>query len=134
MDVTETRKSKLGQIDSNIDILKMSAAARKDRVAEIEAKIASVKADATMAEYDRDAKVLRLNEQIKSVKDPGDLSEEARDAKVQELTKTRQKAEAFYSQLPMWRNIDRVVMIAVFGFFSALVWIAWKKRAAEGRI
>lgn len=43
------------------------------------------------------------------------------------------KVTTYYSNLRLWRNIDRLVMVGMFAFFAVLVSIAWKRRAAEGR-
>jgi NSS family neurotransmitter:Na+ symporter len=41
---------------------------------------------------------------------------------------------ALNGQLPFWRNLDRIAMVVAFAFFSLLVRIAWKRRAAAGAI
>jgi len=43
------------------------------------------------------------------------------------------QASAFQQALPFWRNVDRVAMLVAFAGFSYLVWLAWRRRAAEGR-
>jgi SNF family Na+-dependent transporter len=42
-------------------------------------------------------------------------------------------AEQFNTDLKLWRNIDRLVMVGVFAFFGVLVFMAWKRRREEGR-
>ena len=40
---------------------------------------------------------------------------------------------ALNPRIQFWRNIDRLVMVGTFAFFSILVAIAWRRRRAEGR-
>lgn len=42
--------------------------------------------------------------------------------------------QAFNEDLKLVRTIDRLVLVGVFLFFSVLVYFAWKRRAAEGRL
>ncbi len=39
----------------------------------------------------------------------------------------RSEAVRFNEQLKTWRNVDRLVMVGTFLFFSALVYVAWKR-------
>ena len=39
---------------------------------------------------------------------------------------------AVKKQLPTWQNIDRLALVVTFIFFATLVWLAWKRREAEG--
>lgn len=45
----------------------------------------------------------------------------------------RQQILAFYDQLPVWHNVDRLLMVGAYAFFAGLVWRAWARRRAEGR-
>ncbi|HND56692.1 MAG TPA: hypothetical protein PLV92_29940, partial [Pirellulaceae bacterium] len=40
---------------------------------------------------------------------------------------------AVKKQLPTWQNIDRLALVVTFIFFATLVWLAWKRREAEGQ-
>ena len=96
-------------------------------------EIAGVRADKALLDYEREAKVSKLEHQAKAIAGMGELSEVTRMSQSQDEAKNREKAELFYQRLPAWRNFDRMVMVAVYVFFSVLVWIAWRKRTAEGR-
>ncbi|MBS0201758.1 MAG: sodium-dependent transporter [Planctomycetes bacterium] len=132
-DVADARKSKLHGIDAEIEELKLSAADLAKRIQSLQDEITKVGSDTHLIEYERDARVLKLEEQIKAMTALGELSADARTSRVNELTETRSKAELFYSRLPFVRNLDRLVMIGVYAFFTVLVWIAWRKRTSEGR-
>ncbi len=134
LDVEETRQAKLKGIDDEIEKLKLSAEGRTDRIQKLKDDIAKVRDDHSLVDYEREARVLKLEQQEKSITDLGDLSDEVRNSKAKAHAETRLKADLFYQRLPAWRNFDRLVMVAVYIFFSVLVWIAWRKRTAEGRV
>ena len=134
LDVEETRKSKLAGIDDEIEKLKLSAEGRAERIQKLKDDIAKVGDDRSLVDYEREAKVFKIEQQVKGITGLGELSDEARSAKVKDQEQTRLKADLFYERLPAWRNFDRLVMVAVYVFFSGLVWIAWRKRTAEGRV
>jgi hypothetical protein len=46
----------------------------------------------------------------------------------------KKKQLDFVDQLKTWRNIDRLAMIGAYTFFGGLVWFAWSRRRAEGRV
>jgi SNF family Na+-dependent transporter len=45
----------------------------------------------------------------------------------------RNAALGYWDQVKTWRNIDRLVMVGVYVFFCALVFIAWSRRRAQER-
>lgn len=55
-----------------------------------------------------------------------------KDVQLAALDAQRSATERFHDSLPMWRNIDRLVMVGVYLFFSVLVAKAWAKRKAAG--
>jgi SNF family Na+-dependent transporter len=132
-DVAETRGKTLGGIDDKIAQLKLPPTDRTALLQKMKDEIAGVRADKSLLDYERDAKVAKLEHQRNAVADMGELSEDVRNSQAADEVKKREKAESFYQRLPAWRNFDRLVMVAVYAFLSALVWIAWRKRTAEGR-
>lgn len=66
---------------------------------------------------------LDLDRRVAAVQSNAELSEE-------------KKAEtlSFLEQLKTVRNIDRLVMVGVYVFLCVLVWVAWTRRTAEGRV
>ena len=63
--------------------------------------------------------------------DPKSDSDELKNARASELQALKNDL-ALNAQLPFWRNVDRIAMVLAFVFFSALVHLAWKRRAAAG--
>lgn len=131
-DVADTRAAKLLAIDDQIADISLSAEARQAKLSGFETQRAAVEADATLPSYERGAKLLKLDGQRKAVESAGNLNDGERQKKLSDLSATRSKAEKFYDALPMWRNIDRLVMIGVYAFFGVLVAKAWGKRKAKG--
>eukprot|EP00456_Euglypha_rotunda_P035315 TRINITY_DN271_c0_g1_i7.p1 TRINITY_DN271_c0_g1~~TRINITY_DN271_c0_g1_i7.p1 ORF type:complete len:639 (+),score=137.93 TRINITY_DN271_c0_g1_i7:1646-3562(+) len=134
LDVVESRKSKLRDIDSQIENLKLTPEARAVLIEKLDADADQFAADTTLVDYEREAKILKVRSHEKAIAAIDKLTPAERDENVEKLVALRKKADLFYEQLPTWRNIDRIVMVAVYGFFSALVWVAWRKRAAVGSI
>lgn len=62
-----------------------------------------------------------------------DLTNEERDELLRKNAVEREEIESFWSRLPTWRNIDRLVMLGVYLFLCFLVFTAWSKRRLEGR-
>ena len=134
LDVAESSTKDLQGIDRKLERLRLTPEGRAAQVEKLQAEITATRADEKTVDYERDAKVLRLEDQVQAIAALDKLTNEDRDQKEKELVQTRQKAELFYQRLPTWRNFDRLVMVAVYAFFTALVWIAWRKRTAEGRV
>jgi SNF family Na+-dependent transporter len=132
-DVSGTRASKLEGIDSQIADLKLTPEARQEKLADLEKQRLAVMADKSLASHESGAKLLKLDAQRESLEEFGKLTAEVREKQLVELAATRSKADSFYEQLPMWRNLDRGVMIAVYVFFCILVYVAWSRRSANGR-
>jgi len=63
----------------------------------------------------------------------GQVEPAAAEPAVKESREELTKAYEFQLALPFWRNVDRVAMLVAFAGFSFLVWLAWRRRAAEGR-
>ncbi|MCS6978084.1 MAG: sodium-dependent transporter [Gemmatales bacterium] len=61
------------------------------------------------------------------------LSPEEQAEQLNKLDQQREEIERFWSRLPIWRNIDRLVMIGVYLGLCFLVFTAWSKRRVEGR-
>ncbi len=133
LDVAETRAKELKGIDDRVEKLKLAPADRAALLQKMNDEIAGVHADKALVDYEREAKIARLEQQSKAVAAMGELSDETRNSQAADEAKNRAKAELFYQRLPAWRNFDRLVMVAVYVFFSVLVWIAWRKRTAQGR-
>jgi hypothetical protein len=134
LDVAQTRAARLSGIDREIVNSRLSAEERIVRLQELEKEQSDLRSDQNLVGYEREARILKLEQQSATVVEAGKLSEQERQARQEELLQTRRKADLFYSQLPTWRNIDRVVMVAVYVFFSVLVCVAWRRRATEGRV
>jgi hypothetical protein len=62
------------------------------------------------------------------------LSPTDKEEALRKLEREREKIEAFWNRLPAWRNVDRLVMLGVYGFFCLLVYAAWSRRMASGRL
>jgi len=62
------------------------------------------------------------------------LSPTDKEEALRKLEREREKIEAFWNRLPAWRNLDRLVMLGVYGFFCLLVYAAWSRRMASGRL
>jgi SNF family Na+-dependent transporter len=75
-----------------------------------------------------------LEQARKKIEANAKLSSEERARQLAELAQTQQEAGRFYDSLPWWRNIDRLLLAGVFVFFSVLVYFAWSRRQAEGRL
>jgi NSS family neurotransmitter:Na+ symporter len=133
LDVAERHAKDLEGFDTKIARLKLSAEDRAKEIQRIDAKIAEIREDKSLVDYERDANVFRQEQLSKSITEIGKLTDEERASSVMEAVELRAKADRFYKQLPAWRNFDRFLMVAVYVFFSVLVWIAWKRRTAEGR-
>lgn len=133
LDVSETRVAKLQEIDGAIEIINLTDDARNQRVKDLDLEIEKVKSETRLVEYEREARTLVLQQQKTSIVGWGEKTETFRQEEVEKLANTRAKADLFYQRLPAWRNFDRLVMVTVYLFFSALVYVAWKKRDAMGR-
>jgi SNF family Na+-dependent transporter len=133
VDVEGTKSGKLADLEGQIKDLELSAEARQAKLADIEQQKAAVRADTSLASHESGAKLLKLDAQRKSLEGYEKLTQTERDQKIIKLKGTRNEADDFYTDLPMWRNLDRAVMIAVYLFFCILVYIAWSRRPASGR-
>ncbi|MGI8980802.1 MAG: sodium-dependent transporter [Pirellulaceae bacterium] len=134
VDVRETRQAKLVGMAESIADLKLTVTERKAKVSGIDKDIVAAEKDMSIPEFAREAKALTLTTYRKQIEEEGQLSAAERDKKVAELEVTRAKAEKFYDALPTWRNVDRLLMIGVYAFFSILVARAWSSRKAEGNL
>ncbi|MBI2806298.1 MAG: sodium-dependent transporter [Planctomycetes bacterium] len=132
VDVEETRESKLKNFQSKLTNVALNATDREKRVADLNKRIADLDTQSNLRDYERDAKKLTLNAERKGLIDAGKLTPSQRDARTQELIAERRLAEEFYERLPMWRDLDRLVMVGAYAFFSILVFVAWRKRASKG--
>ncbi|MBI5758799.1 MAG: sodium-dependent transporter [Planctomycetales bacterium] len=133
LDVADTRAGKLAGIDGQVADINLPVAERQAKLAEFVTQKTQIESDQSLPSYERGAKLLKLESQRKSVAAAGDLTDDTRQARLAELTATRSKAEKFYDALPLWRNIDRLLMVAVYAFFCVLVAKAWGKRKSDGR-
>jgi hypothetical protein len=132
LDVAETRAGKLAAIDGQMTDINLSSEARQMKLEQFVEEKTGIEADTALPSYERGAKLLKLDGRRKAVESAGKLNDGERQKKLSDLTATRSKAEKFYDALPMWRNIDRLVMVGVYAFFCILVAKAWGKRKAEG--
>ncbi len=131
-DVPSVRDSKLAGIDRRIQELEMTEVERKAKMKELELDIARVKSDSQLRADQREKKVGELEAQIKKLQDDAAKSPDKVNEELAELRQEREQAVSFYDWLPVFRNIDRLVMLGVYLFFCTLVWIAWTRRAAKG--
>jgi SNF family Na+-dependent transporter len=134
LDVADTRRGKLEEIDGKIALMKQTPADRTARIQSLEKEIAGLQVADGMVDHERKASILLLEKQSAQITALSDLSDERRIAAEAELMRVRTKAELFYDRLPSVRNFDRLVMVAVYGVLSVLVWFAWRRRAVEGRV
>ncbi|MFO0902993.1 MAG: sodium-dependent transporter [Pirellulales bacterium] len=85
-------------------------------------------------EADREKKQLRadeLTDRFERAAANADGVQPLSEAELDEL-KDLQLELPLVDKVKFWRNVDRVVLVLVFLGFSALVAIAWQRRAAEG--
>jgi NSS family neurotransmitter:Na+ symporter len=132
LDVEKMRKNKLAEFDQTREDLLLSPDARQVKIEDIDKAIAALQTKTELRAYEKDAKKLVLKGQQKTLEAGGALTPAEREAELTKLDDVRKQAEYYYDYLPMWRNVDRVVMVAVYAFFSVLVFIAWRRRRTEG--
>ena len=133
-DVADTRQGKMAEFaQKRVDLL-LTPAEREKKLATFNAEVKAVDADTALRDYEKDARKLTLRNQKDELIRTGKLTPEDRDKEVRDLDELRAKAEGFYDYLPTWRNVDRLLMVGAYVFFSVLVFIAWKKRSAKGGV
>jgi SNF family Na+-dependent transporter len=132
LDVAAARADKLKELDTKHADLLLAPTERRAKIDALADSAKAVDASTSLRDYEKDAKKLTLQAQKKELERAGALKADERAKEVQDLLALRQQAEAYYDGLPMWRNIDRLLMVGVYAFFSVLVFIAWKKRATKG--
>jgi SNF family Na+-dependent transporter len=133
-DVAATKASKVADFDQQISDLKLSSEERDAKLKKLDADLESLAADSSKPGFEREAARLKQQTYRAKVAAAGELDDAKRDAEIDKLQKSRAEAEKFYDALPMWRNIDRLMMVGVYIFFSMLVKNAWAKRQAEGSV
>ena len=129
----DTKQKKLADFDLQIADLKLSAEDRDAKLKTLDADLESLAADVSKAGFEREAARLKQQDYRKKVASGGELDDTKREAEIDKLQKSRAAAEKFYDALPTWRNIDRLLMVGVYVFFSVLVKRAWAKQKNEGR-
>jgi SNF family Na+-dependent transporter len=132
-DVAATKAQKLADFDQQIADLKLSAEERAAKLKSLEAELEALAADTSQPGFEREAARLKQQGYRDQVAAGGKLEAPKRAAEIDKLAQSRAAAEKFYDALPMWRNIDRLLMVGVYIFFCVLVRNAWIKRKAEGR-
>jgi SNF family Na+-dependent transporter len=128
-DVKNTLKKTLAGIDGRMAELTWSENERARQIDEAKAQITKTTNDETLRPDQRTKSIKELNEKISRFSADGKLDEEKRNLAISAEMEKREKAQDFYTHLPTWRNVDRLVMVGVYGFLCVLVWIAWTKRA-----
>ena len=132
-DIADTKQKKLADFDLQIADLKLSAEDRDAKLKKLDADLESLATDTSKAGFEREAARLKQQDYRKKVASGGELDDTKREAEIDKLQKSRAAAEKFYDALPTWRNIDRLLMVGVYVFFSVLVKRAWAKQKIEGR-
>ena len=133
-DVADTKQKKLADFDQQVADLKLSAEDRETKLKKLDADLESLASDTSKAGFEREAARLKQQDYRAKVASAGELVDSKRDAEISKLQTSRVAAEKFYDALPMWRNIDRLLMVGVYVFFCVLVKRAWSKRQAEGSV
>lgn len=130
-DIASTKQQKLADIDQQVTDLNLSTEARAEKLQKLDADLESLAADTSKPGFEREAARLKQSSYRAKVAAGGELDDAKRQTEIEKLQATRTAAEKFYDALPMWRNIDRLVMVGVYLFFCVLVKRAWAKRQAE---
>jgi hypothetical protein len=132
-DVPGARAGALKRLDARLAELQYTPAEREAKLAALADALKEVEADPGLTSDQRAARRNSLKADADRLAADAQLGPEARQQAVTTQEQTRRDAEAFYDALPMWRNIDRLVMLGAFLFLCALVYVAWARRRAEGR-
>ncbi len=130
-DVAKTKAAKLADFETQVLDLQLSADARETKLKKLDAELEGLPSDSSKPGFEREAARLKRQEYRAKVAAGGELDEAARDLAIEKLKQSRAAATKFYDALPWWRNIDRLLMVGVYVFFSLLVKNAWSKRQAE---
>lgn len=132
-DVAETRRKKLADLDEQIAELRSTPAERAEKIQKLEAEMAQVAADTSLLEYEKGARRLTLQAAVNRLRSIEPLNASEREDRINKLEATRAASSQFLDTLPLVRNIDRLVMIGVYGLFCVLVYRAFRRRThAEG--
>jgi len=133
-DVAATKSQKVADFDQQIADLKLSADDREAKLKKLDAELDALGSDTSKAGFEREAARLKQKGYRDKVAAGGELDDTKWDAEIKKVETSKATAEKFYDALPTWRNIDRLLMVGVYVFFSILVKRAWAKRPAEGSV
>lgn len=133
-DIANTKQAKLADFDQQLTDLKLSPDARKEKLKTIDTALDALAADSSKLGFEREAARLKQQDYRQKVSAGADFDDSKRESEIGKLTQSRAAAEKFYDAMPMWRNIDRLLMVGVYLFFCVLVKRAWSKRQAEGSV
>jgi SNF family Na+-dependent transporter len=130
-DLDETRTKQLANIDEQILDLRSTPDQRAAKLRQMESEMARIAQDNTLLEYERNARQLTFEASKKRLVSIDQMSAADRETKRKELLEQRDATTRFFDQLRVTRNIDRLVMIAVYGVFCALVYVGFSRKSRK---